>query len=211
MTLRCTDFGIEVLAAHSIMMRLFFFFACFGDSLSQTAQSFLPRTLYPKPNRSSFVKIFGRLLIMATGVGVFNSQVSVFLLKRLGRFLTKDAAIISLMKHHTDYMGAAILLHPFIMMLEGVVIASRDFTTLIITYSATLLMHFSLLKFFSGSFPAVWRTFFLFQSIRMGLYAWRVWRRQQAIQIDNKQAKEIDTGAVTSSTPAAAAAVSPAP
>lgn len=182
MTVRCTDFGVEALAAHSIMMRIFFFFACFGDSLSQTAQSFLPATLYPKPSRKAFVKIFRRLVTLAAGIGVVNSQASRLILKYLGQYLTKDVAIINLMKYHTGFMGLSILLHPFIMLMEGIVIASRDFRTLIFTYGATLGLHFSILNFFSGSFPAVWRTFFVFQTTRLGFYSWNVWNRQANIR-----------------------------
>ena len=183
MTIRCTDFGVEALAAHSIMMRIFFFFACFGDSLSQTAQSFLPAILYaPKPSRTAFRRIFRRLFALAVAIGVLNGQMSTFLLTHAGQYLTNNVVITNLMRDHTGYMGLSILLHPFIMLLEGIVIASRDFPTLIFTYTATLGLHFSILKFCSGSFPAVWRTFFLFQSTRLGLYAWRsiVYRRRQA-------------------------------
>lgn len=183
MTIRCTDFGVDALAAHSIMMRIFFFFACFGDSLSQAAQSFLPAILYtPKPSRAAFRRMFRRLLTLAVAIGILNGQLSTFLLKHAGQYLTNDVTITNLMKDHTGFIGLSILLHPFIMLLEGIVIASRDFPTLIFTYAATLGLHFSILKFFSGSFPAVWRTFFLFQSTRLGLYAWRsiVYRRRQA-------------------------------
>lgn len=191
MTIRCTDFGVEALAAHSILMRIFFFFACFGDSLSQTAQSFLPATLYPKPSRAAFGKIFRRLLAMAVVIGAVNSQTSTFLLQRWGQYLTRDVAITELMKKYSGFVGLSILLHPFIMLLEGIVIASRDFPTLIVTYAATLGLHFSILKYFSGSFPAVWRTFFLFQSTRLGLYAWRVARGQANLRAEQSAAAEI--------------------
>ena len=180
MTIRCTDFGVEALAAHSIMMRVFFFWGCFGDSLSQTAQSFLPATMYPRPNRPAYYKILRRMLVLTAGLGILDSQASILILKHLGQYLTSDTTIITLMKNHTGFMALSILLHPFIMLLEGTVIASRNFRSLIIIYTATLGLHFGILKLFSGSFPAVWRTFFLFQSTRLALYAYRVVRSSRS-------------------------------
>jgi Na+-driven multidrug efflux pump len=178
MTLRCTDFGVTALASHNIMMRIFFFYGCFGDSLSQTAQTFLPVTLYPVKAPREFRQILGRLLCMAAVVGVFNSQTSVWMLKHLSCHLTNDAGILQMMRDHTGWFGGAILLHPFILVCEGTVIARRDFSNLIKTYLVTLSLHFSILKYASGSFPAVWRTFFLFQLIRLVNFGFRVIREQ---------------------------------
>jgi Na+-driven multidrug efflux pump len=190
MTIKCTEFGVQALAAHALWMRIFYFFACFGDSLSQTAQAFLPATLLysrytstsslNEHNRdnSSFQRVFRKLLWVAMGLGIANSQISTMLLKRLGKFFTNDGSIIEYMRaHHGSaglMMGLSILLHPFIMLLEGTVIACRDFTSLLVIYTMTLGLHFGFLQYFSGSFAAVWRTLFLFQCTRLGLYAWRV-------------------------------------
>jgi Na+-driven multidrug efflux pump len=193
MTIKCTEFDVQALAAHSLWMRIFYFFACFGDSLSQTAQAFLPATLihtrysssssahhdHNKDQKNgSFQKVFRKLLWVALGLGIANSQISMVLLQRLGHFLTNDRTIIEYMRaHHGSaglMMGLSILLHPFIMLLEGTVIACRDFTSLLVIYTMTLGLHFGFLQYWSGSFAAVWRTLFLFQCTRLGLYAWRV-------------------------------------
>jgi Na+-driven multidrug efflux pump len=208
MTVTCTNFGVEALATHSIMMRLFFFFACFGDSLSQTAQSFLPavlvqttktfnttkkpyhlepingndtNTVSSTPNEnlkapSDLTRMIRRLLTVGVWIGILNSQASTFIVRRCGHFVTNDVAITSLMKHHSHYMGLSLLVHPFIMLLEGIVLANRDYRTLIFTYATTMAMHFTILSNFAHSFPAVWRTFFLFQCTRLSLYAFRVWK-----------------------------------
>mmetsp|Transcript_20283 Transcript_20283/g.40502 ORF Transcript_20283/g.40502 Transcript_20283/m.40502 type:complete len:625 (+) Transcript_20283:2-1876(+) len=42
MTIRATGYGMTSLAAHNVLLRVFFFFATWGDALSQTAQSYLP-------------------------------------------------------------------------------------------------------------------------------------------------------------------------
>lgn len=206
MTITCTNFGVEALATHSIMMRLFFFFACFGDSLSQTAQSFLPAVLVQsdqttntiqKPRSresingdsqttipsirktttpSDLTRMIRRLLTLGVWIGILNSQISTFIVRRCGHFVTKDIAITTLMKQHSNFMGLSLLVHPFIMLLEGIVLANRDYRTLIFTYATTMVMHFTILSNFSHSFPAVWRTFFLFQCTRLSLYAFRVFK-----------------------------------
>ena len=203
MTVTCTNFGVEALATHSIMMRLFFFFACFGDSLSQTAQSFLPAVLVqsghqkgttnprrrelingsgavssiPKKSApSDLTRMIRRLLTLGVWIGILNSQASTFIVRRCGHVVTKDIAITTLMKEHSNFMGLSLLVHPFIMLLEGIVLANRDYRTLIFTYATTMLMHFTILSNFSHSFPAVWRTFFLFQCTRLSLYSFRVFK-----------------------------------
>lgn len=182
MTIRCTDFGVVSLAAHNIMMRVFFFFGCFGDAVSQTAQSFMPATLYPKPSTKDFRGILKKLIVLAGVIAFWNCQVSTRILQSLGRYLSNDASIVAMMRDHAHYLGAALALHPFILLCEGTVIAARDFTTLVATYVVTLGIHFSILKFFCASFPAVWRTFFLFQGIRLFNFSTRVWRKQAAIR-----------------------------
>lgn len=114
MTVRATNFGIVPLASHNIMMRVFFFFACFGDSLSQAAQSF-----YPQVAKKSRVKLLKRLFVLSTAVGICNFQFSRLILQQLGKFLTKDPSMLSMMAQHATYVGYAVLLHPFIMLLEG--------------------------------------------------------------------------------------------
>lgn len=111
---------------------------------------------------------------MAVVVGVVNSQAAVWILKHAAGSVTKDAAIGALMRTHTGYFGLAILLHPFIMVAEGTVIASREFSNLLKTYAITVCMHFGMLKYGSGSFPMVWRTFFLFQLTRLVNFGYRV-------------------------------------
>jgi Na+-driven multidrug efflux pump len=47
LTLWCTAYGVIPLTAHTIMMRLFFLYGCFGYSIGQTAQAFLRRQYIP--------------------------------------------------------------------------------------------------------------------------------------------------------------------
>ena len=130
-----------------------------------------------------------KLLVIAGIIGVVNLQVSVLILKYMGQYLTRDANIIQLMKEQSTNFGLALLLHPIIMILEGTVISSRDFVTLVASYAATLCVHFGALSL-ANSFPAVWRTFLLFQGIRFTNFAARVWKGQRDMRRADKQTSD---------------------
>lgn len=173
MTLRATQFGLVSLATHNIMMRVFFFFACFGDSLGQAAQSFFPQVA--KIERGKLLKmLFGSSAL----VGVTTFQASKLILTRMGSFLTKDAIIARQMAVFSDYVGLSVLIHPFIMLLEGVVLAKRDLRFLVGLYLTTLLIHF-LFCFspLSATFRGLWRSLLFFQSIRFIQFAVRTWQK----------------------------------
>jgi hypothetical protein len=57
LTVRCTAYGVVPLAAHTIMMRFFFLYGCFGYSIGQTAQAFLPAAVYPVENKVAVRRI----------------------------------------------------------------------------------------------------------------------------------------------------------
>jgi len=176
MTVRATSFGIVPLATHSIVSRVFFFFACFGDSLSQATQTFFPQVA-----KIEKTKLLKRLLLMSTFVGLMISQAGNFILSHLGGYLTKDAAIIQLMAKYSPYISSAILLHPFIMFAEGTVLARRDLKYLVGMYISTMILHFSLVASpLSQTFKGLWQVFFGFQAIRVVQFAGRViWNTKQ--------------------------------
>jgi Na+-driven multidrug efflux pump len=176
MTIRATNFGIVPLASHNIMMRIFFFFACFGDSLSQAAQSF-----YPQVDKKVRGKLIKRLFWIASFVGLSNNLCSRQILSRFGRFLTKDSRIIELMATHASWVGFAVLLHPFIMLLEGTVLAKRDLVFMIGSYTITSLLHFGFVfSPVASTFAGLWRALFGFQLIRLVQFAIRVWQQSRA-------------------------------
>jgi Na+-driven multidrug efflux pump len=171
LTVRATSFGVLPLATHNIMMRVFFFFACFGDSLSQAAQSFYPQVA--KNKRGELIK---RLFYLSLAVGLCNNQMSQLILKQLGKFLTKDASIIQMMSQYSSLVGLAVLLHPFIMLFEGTVLAKRDLVFMVGMYILTGILHFGhVFSPVASSFMGLWRALFVFQFIRLLQFAVRVW------------------------------------
>lgn len=181
MTVRATKFGIVNLATHNIMMRIFFFFACFGDSLGQAAQSFFPQVA--KEERGKLIR---QLLGLSGAVGIFNFLCSNFILTHLGGFLTKEAAIVEMMRRFAHYVSFSALIHPFIMFLEGVVLAKRDLRFLVGLYLSTLVVHFGFVfSPFCTSFQGLWKALFFFQSTRLVQFAIRTWaksREEQKLQ-----------------------------
>ncbi len=175
MTVRATTFGIVPLASHNIMMRVFFFFACFGDSLSQAAQSF-----YPQVDKKARGKLIKRLFCIASFIGLSNNVMSRGILSKFGRFLTKDQRIIETMSTYCPWVGFAVLLHPFIMLLEGTVLAKRDLIFMIGSYAVTSVLHFGFVFSPAAStFAGLWRALFGFQFIRLVQFAARVWQQSR--------------------------------
>jgi Na+-driven multidrug efflux pump len=179
LTIRCTAYGVVPLAAHTIMMRFFFLYGCFGYSIGQTAQAFLPAAVYPVENKLAVRRILGRLAILASVVAVSNSLLVAWNVRTLGRFLTADGAVVQAMRDHAVYLGAAIFLHPFIELFEGVVIATRQFRTLISTYVVTVAAHLMTLLCLCRSFTGVWQSLVAFQVVRLANFSLRAWNKKR--------------------------------
>jgi Na+-driven multidrug efflux pump len=201
LTVRATGLGVIPLATHNIMMRVFFFFACFGDSLSQAAQSFYPQLINNdnvtnNNNNNSNVrrKFLQRLFYLSLGIGITNYQLSRFILQHCGRFLTKDSAILHMMAKYSTFVAGAVFLHPFVMLLEGTVLARRDLVFMVGMYIATALLHLGNVSSpASASFLGLWRALFVFQSVRLVQFALRVWhvtRREKLNHHQQQQQKE---------------------
>jgi Na+-driven multidrug efflux pump len=172
MSMRAADFGVTALAAHNVMIRVFFFYSTFGDSVSQASQTFLPRVKTQK----SISKLVRRLGVLAAGIGIFNKLMAQAALRQFGSYFTNDASILKLMATHADWAGWALLIHPFIMLGEGCILASQDLIFLLGSYAVTMACHFTQLKVgVASTFGGVWQALFLFQTFRLVQFSWRVW------------------------------------
>ena len=179
LTIRCAPFGVTALAALNIMMRIFCSFACFGYSLSQAAQSFVPAALLSNDETKNFRGVMKRLSLIGIGMAFIN-QGATFTLSQLGKLFSTDPGVITMLHDSNMFLGLALVLHPVAMLLEGAVIGMRDFKSLIATYTITLGVHLGVLKFLSHSLSDVWRAFFIFQFVTMGLYSACIWTRKRA-------------------------------
>lgn len=173
MTIRAANFGMVALASHNIMMRVFNFFGCFGDSLSQAAQSF-----YPQVSKNLRRELVKRLIYIACLVGLFNISMSRLVLNNFGRFISKDANIIGLMAKHWHWVGYSTLLQAFIQVFEGTLLAKRDLVYMGGAYLVTTLLHFGVVfSPYSSTFMGLWRTLLTFQSMRFAQFTIRVWMK----------------------------------
>lgn len=194
MTLKTSDFGMFSLATHNIMLRIFFFFCTFGDSFSLAAQSFLPKVLFGadeeartttgeathnvtnSASKNRFKLMLRRLFLLASVMAVTNSWVAKNIMEKGGAFFTNDVTILSLLSEtkRVFFMMGSVLLHPFIMTMEGSILATRDLGFLVGAYGLTMTFMLSLLKFGTSSFTDVWRALFVFQAIRAISFGLRV-------------------------------------
>jgi Na+-driven multidrug efflux pump len=193
MTLKASDFGMLSLAAHNVMIRLFFFFCVFGDSFSLAAQSFLPAALYSgdeitiQENESDVSNdhkrmtksLLKRIFAIAGTMSLVNSALSRMILMQGGSFFTNDKRILALLSvpNRVLYMMGSVLLHPIIMALEGSILATRDLKFLVGAYTLTMSVMLSLLEFGTSSFTGVWRALFSFQLIRCIIFGLRVFNK----------------------------------
>lgn len=181
MTVRATSFGIVALASHNIMMRVFFFFACFGDSLSQAAQSF-----YPQVDKKARGKLIKRLFFIASFIGLFSNEMSRRILSKCGGFLAKDSNIVELLATHARWVGFATLLHPFILLLEGTMLAKRDLFFMVGNYILTSVLHFSyIFSPAASTFAGLWRALFVFQTIRLVQFTSRTLQQSRKTKRDS--------------------------
>lgn len=198
MTLTAASFGLMDLAAHNVMLRLFFFFATFGDTLSQCAQTFLPGIIYRKEARKGDNLILARdltkkLMTISFVLSIVNSMFGKYLLSNKGALFTQEIAITSIMKRVSVWMGLSLVLHPFIMLYEGAIIAKRDLKYLVVNYGITLGLMSSLLKG-CARFEQVWISLFIFQIIRLAQFGPRVWKTILQKKNERKIGKAIIVG-----------------
>ena len=203
MTIKAGSFGIAPLACHNVLMRIFFFFATFGDALSHSAQTFLPGLLYRKKlheqamptnlttanNQNSTLQstnngdstnartLLKRLLLFSVGAGTINSLTGRYIANSAGGTFTTDSSLVALMSRASPYMGLANFIHPITMTLEGSIIAGRDAGYLVGTYVFSLVLLLSHLRYVCSHFAAVYHALLLFQIVRIIQFGHRAWKR----------------------------------
>ena len=167
LTVKVTSFGVVPLAAHNVLMRLFFFLGCFADAMGLSAQAFLPPCMYPL-DKVSFRATMDRLRGVTGLVAVMIGQAALFLVHQAGPLLARDGAMRAAMTSQASLLGWALFLHPLVVLSEGTAIGTRDFGNLMASYATALTVHCFVLGS-AGSFGAVWKAMVMFQSLRMVL------------------------------------------
>lgn len=154
MTLTVTAIGTIPLATHNVMLRVFFFFATFGEALSQTAQAFIPGQLARErnikeaktaaraaaalagdatpaveisidPRLSPARTMMRKVLILGVGVGSLNACVAGLVPLHLPHLFTNSAEVTAAMRSLTPLLSWSLLTHACVMGLEGILLARR--------------------------------------------------------------------------------------
>ncbi|CAM9378413.1 unnamed protein product, partial [Laminaria digitata] len=155
MTLTVTTLGTIPLATHNVMLRVFFFFATFGEALSQTAQAFIPgqlakeRTLKAAkaaasltsdtidpaspvqeqavidPRRSPARSMMRKVLLLGVVVGSLNACVAGLVPLHLPHLFTNSLEVAGGMRGLTPLLSWSLLTHACVMGLEGILLARR--------------------------------------------------------------------------------------
>ncbi|CAM9161887.1 unnamed protein product [Phaeothamnion confervicola] len=160
MTNTAAGCGNVQLASHNVMLRIFFFFTTFGDSLSQTAQAFLPgmlsrdaddearslaaaaaaaaaagpresgRVAAARAEPSNSNRLIRKLLWLALGVGTLNASFAGLLPCELPMLFTKDALIVKELRALSPLLSWSLLSQALVMSCEGILLAKRELSFL---------------------------------------------------------------------------------
>jgi Na+-driven multidrug efflux pump len=183
LTIRATSLGVVSLAAHNIMLRLFFFLGCVGYSLGQTTQSFLPRSVWPIFHRRVFHTVLRRMLVLVAVVALANSVLASVIVQKCSIYLTKNLEVIDVMCSHWIWLALSMLVHPFAELMEGVAISMRHFRSLVNTYIFTMGINLTALFLLASTLRDVWKTLVVgFQLTRLGCFTVGYLRSQPALE-----------------------------
>lgn len=169
------------MAANQIITSIFYTLIPVADSLSLTAQSFLPSIVAkpPSPQRTKAIqKFLMRLLKIASGVGLASAGV-VACIPWLSHVFTTDVAVMALMREIVPILFAIFSLHGVFCGSEGILLAQRDLSFLGRMYA----IYFAVVPYLMLQIPrrsgtvglkSVWNLFLGYQLFRIGVWVTRV-------------------------------------
>lgn len=185
--------GAVPLAAHQVMLRCFFFFTTFGDSLSTTAQAFLPGFLVDD-NKLAIGKVVRRLVSISLGVGGLNAMLAGLLPSFFPGLFTTSAAIVGQMHLIAPWLSLCLLAHACTMALEGTLLAERELRFLASSYAInTLLVLVGLrrLQHVAAGIQGVWACLLYFQVSRCIIFALRLLSKHGLLQRARRRASRM--------------------
>ena len=190
------------LAAHQILLSLFFFCSPFLEVISQTAQTFLPPYLAPvqahivaakkRVNWTSVqgwweasTKVARRLLQIGSFAAIFVATIASTVLLKGGHLITADAVVQEAVKPVIRYWFWGVTLLAPVAVAEGVLLARRELTYLASIYlTSTALLPTALVKVSQsgGTVANVWACFAVFQAFRAVGFVSRMGRKPREFQ-----------------------------
>ncbi|KAL1525341.1 hypothetical protein AB1Y20_020201 [Prymnesium parvum] len=182
MTLAATSGGVVALAAHQVMVSVFFFGCKFGDAVSQTAQAFLPSCMSDEATTASRIgpraqRLSRRLLKLSTLLGGFISLLAFGFITRCSRVFTTDLAVMQTIVSASPLLFVALVAHATTMCSEGLLLGARQLQYLARAYA------FNVALFLTGVYVVarraatlnmVWCALAIFQYVRLVQFLSRV-------------------------------------
>lgn len=176
------------LAAHQILVGLYFVFAPIGDALSQTVQTFLPRSMVADATRgetragsrslgAASRRVVKGALLAALFLGGVDALAATGLPSSFPGLFCGDAVVAAHLKATAPYLGLCLLFHGFSSAMEGTMLGTQDDVTLGSLYAvdaALVVGAFFHLAATAAPLAAIWKTFLGYQVLRSTQFGIRV-------------------------------------
>jgi Na+-driven multidrug efflux pump len=185
-----SSFGTTSMAAQSVILSLFYCLCPIADSLSLTAQSFVPSISGKKPSKERSQALRQTTKNFYKVGGIFGSFMvaAVACIPFLSRFFTSDPAVVALVNMVAPWLFGVFAVHGMICAAEGLLLGQKDLGFLGSMYTA----FFAVVPYFmlrvksaalSGAsnidLTSVWRVFLGYQMFRFFTWISRVAFLQQ--------------------------------
>lgn len=120
MTVAASSSGVLALAAHQVLTTIFYMSCKVGDSISQTAQAFLPASLSDDGETTEATNsLANKLAAQATACGLVTAAVASSVASRGGALFTPDPSVLAMIAGASPFVFAGLSIHSLTMFGEG--------------------------------------------------------------------------------------------
>jgi len=185
-----SSLGTASMAAQQVIVSLFYCLTPIADSLSLTAQSFLP-AISERPvskERSAALKKTATSFLKAGGVFGAGMMAVVSAIPLLTGFFTADPSVITLVNSVVPLLLAFFGIHGFLCSAEGLMLGQKDLNFLgrmygayffVVPYLMMKVKARALAGDLSANLISVWNIFLGYQVVRAATWVWRVFMLQR--------------------------------
>lgn len=178
-----SKFGVNILAAHQIIINLFLYFYIFGDVISTMVQNFLPPFVKgEKCIDASGWRVLRHILELSAIISSGNCVMGLCLPFLFPHVFTKSDSVIAAMKQIALPLASATLPHCLLYALEGALIVTKDLKFLFFSYGfAAFYFIFvqSLVRSYDLGLQALWWVMASYQWLRLFMFSIRLYRNSR--------------------------------
>jgi Na+-driven multidrug efflux pump len=176
-----SSLGTASMAAQQIIVSLFYCLTPIGDSLSLTAQSFVPAIFEKKNNSTQRAQALRQTIVnFAKAGGIFGAlmMVAIGSIPIVSRAFTSDLSVIGRVNTVTPLLAAIVSVHGIVCATEGLLLGQKDLGFLGKLYGS----FFAIVPFFmlrlktvaGANLTSVWTVFLAYQLARCAVWTARV-------------------------------------